>query len=99
MMRTIRMVKQMIPATTKYLKRGANDDASMFQSVAKVLEWRKTRRIICPSPSSDAVARRLTDNAVAPDQRVGKKRSLGFVLHPWIDSGLTRIGLCSPALI
>jgi hypothetical protein len=41
MMRPTRMVKQMIPATTKYLKNGANDDASMFQSVAKAPEKRK----------------------------------------------------------
>jgi len=26
-------------------------------------------------------------------QRVGKKRSLGFVLQPWMDSGLIRLGV------
>jgi hypothetical protein len=34
-------------------------------------------------------------------QRVGKKRSLGFALHPWIASGLIRLGarFWAPSLI
>jgi hypothetical protein len=40
MMSTPRMTREMIP-TTRYLSRGANDTASISQSVAKALEERK----------------------------------------------------------
>jgi hypothetical protein len=34
-------------------------------------------------------------------QRVGKKRFLGFVLHPWMDSGFIKLGawFWAPSLI